>query len=273
MFFSATKLPNPLALRAASFMKGGIWLLTRSIIMFSIVKSQFSCSIVLFLLFLPLSAEAQGLLEEPGDGSFQSGIGLIRGWRCEEAQIQVQIDDGPLLTAAYGTTRPDTQSVCGDENNGWGITTNWNRFGDGQHIIRAFANNVQFGASTFTVTTLGEEFLTGVTGQCVLSGFPSGGKQVILQWQQSAQNFVIAGFIPSSGATCAEQGNPTYTCTCHGGCGFCGAGGDDGQVVTNVPCEAALDICIFADGPCANNPPGCDGSRVFVHGWTCVPNS
>jgi hypothetical protein len=64
-----------------------------------------------------------------------------------------------------------------------------------------------------------------------------------------------------------------YTCTCANGCGACGVGGDPGDVRENVSCENANDICLYKDGPC-NNPQltGCDGSRVFVHGWTCVPN-
>lgn len=129
------------------------------------------------------------------------------------------------------------------------------------------------GEATFTMTTLRQEFTTGISGQCVVSGFPAAGGQVSLEWQQSAQNFVIVGFDPGAEATCAQRGNPTFTCTCNGGCGNCGAGGADGQVVLNVPCESALDICVYADGPCFIEDSFCDGSRVFVHGWTCVENS
>ena len=62
---------------------------------------------------------AQGFLESPQNGSFQRGVSLIRGWNCEPALIQIQIDDGPFLTAAHGTSRQDTLGVRGDENNGW----------------------------------------------------------------------------------------------------------------------------------------------------------
>ena len=83
----------------------------------------------------PSSLWAQALLEEPGSGSFQSGISLIRGWRCEEALIEVVIDNLPPLMAAYGTTRGDTVGVCGDDDNGWGLTFNWNLIGAGQHTL------------------------------------------------------------------------------------------------------------------------------------------
>ena len=68
---------------------------------------------------------AQASLDSPGQGSFQSGISLIHGWRCEPAEITVVIDDGPPLVAPYGATRGDTASVCNDDGlNGWGLTIN-----------------------------------------------------------------------------------------------------------------------------------------------------
>ncbi len=36
---------------------------------------------------------------------------------CEASAIDVQIDDGPRRTVAYGTSREDTAEVCGDDNN------------------------------------------------------------------------------------------------------------------------------------------------------------
>src|SRR5712692_10314197 len=68
---------------------------------------------------------AQATLEDPQLGSHQSGIGLIRGWVCQANRIDIEID-GQKVQAAYGTTRGDTQSVCGDSNNGFGLTFNWN---------------------------------------------------------------------------------------------------------------------------------------------------
>ena len=44
-------------------------------------------------------------LENPQPGSFQSGIGLISGWACTANRIDIQIDSGITLQAAYGTAR------------------------------------------------------------------------------------------------------------------------------------------------------------------------
>ncbi len=139
----------------------------------------------------PRSLWAQANLEDPGPGSRQSGIALIRGWVCQAILIEIQIDEGPRLRAAYGTTRGDTQGACGDDNNGFGLTWNWNLSGDGLHRVRAFADGVLFADVTFTVTTLGGEFLQGLSGGCTVPNFPQAGNSVDLVWQESIQNFVI----------------------------------------------------------------------------------
>ena len=41
------------------------------------------------------------------------------------------------------------------------------------------------------VTTLGEEFVRGVEGECTVADFPSPGETVTLEWQQNSQNFVV----------------------------------------------------------------------------------
>lgn len=41
------------------------------------------------------------------------------------------------------------------------------------------------------VTTLGEEFVRGATGECVAAEFPTMGEAVPLTWQQNQQNFVV----------------------------------------------------------------------------------
>ena len=67
-------------------------------------------------------------------GEFQptirTGIGLIRGWICDAKTVEVQIDNGTREQVAYGTTRQDTAAICGDTNNGFGYTVNWNRIGN-----------------------------------------------------------------------------------------------------------------------------------------------
>ena len=144
-----------------------------------------------------------GLLENPFSGSFQSGIGLFSGWVCDASQVEIEINGDPPLTfmAGYGTDRIDTTGVCGDSNNGFGLLFNWNLLGDGtrggtQHTVRALADGVEFDRATFTVTTLGTEFVRGAEGECRVPNFPTAGETVTLKWQESMQNFVITDYQP-----------------------------------------------------------------------------
>ena len=50
---------------------------------------------------------------------------------------------------------------------------------------------MEAGWATVQVTTLGEEFARGITGECVVEDFPSPGETVALEWQESQQNFVL----------------------------------------------------------------------------------
>ncbi|MGB5063369.1 MAG: trypsin-like peptidase domain-containing protein [Candidatus Competibacter sp.] len=141
-----------------------------------------------------LSSTSSGAhLESPQQGSFESGIGLIRGWICQANTVEIQIDGGARQRVAYGTTRDDTVAACGDADNGFGYTFNWNRLGNGSHNLRTFADGVEFANVNFTVTTLGVEFLRGASGGYILSNFPQAGSEVILNWAEPHQNFVIVG--------------------------------------------------------------------------------
>ena len=135
-----------------------------------------------------------GYLENPGPDSFQSGVGVISGWVCAAALVEVALN-GVLQEAAYGTERLDTQAVCGDVDNGFGLLVNWNRLGEGEHEVVAYVDGVELGRATVRVTTVGagaeEEFLRGVEGACVVEDFPALGQSVLLEWQQNSQNFVI----------------------------------------------------------------------------------
>ena len=135
-----------------------------------------------------------GVLENPGPRSWQSGIGVLSGWVCEADMVEVVLDDRPAQLAAYGTERADTEAVWGDTDNGFGLLFNWNLLDDGVHTVRALADGEEFGRATFTVTTLGAEFLRGVEGEAVVTDFPSPGETVRLRWQESNQNFVITNW-------------------------------------------------------------------------------
>ena len=134
---------------------------------------------------------ARQALENPQPDSFQSGIGVISGWACDARRIEIRVDSGPdagrRLRAGTGTLRPDTRGACGDTNNGFGLLYNWNRLGDGIHTVTAYADGVEFANVQIIVTTLGEEFLRGVTGDY----------GDVLRWQEAQQNFVIGEAAPS----------------------------------------------------------------------------
>jgi hypothetical protein len=137
---------------------------------------------------------AQTNLENPQPESFQSGIGLISGWVCEAARIDIEIDGTTTLQATYGTSRSDTREVCGDDgNNGFGLLFNWNLLGNGTHGVRVLRNGTEEVAkATFVVATLGlGEFPRGLSGNFTLSNFPQEGKNTRIQWQESIQNFAI----------------------------------------------------------------------------------
>ncbi len=151
------------------------------------------------------SSPGVGALENPSPNSSQSGIGLFSGWVCDAGRVEIEMN-GVKLEAAYGTIRSDTTSVCGDSNNGFALLFNWNLLGDGTHTVRALADGREFGRATFTVTTLGSEFLTGVSAGYWLPDFPQAGQRVGVEWQQASQNFVIAEGSRPTGA--AQTGIP-----------------------------------------------------------------
>ena len=142
----------------------------------------------------------RGYLENPGPDSFQSGVGILSGWVCEAAVVEIELNGVPQ-EAAYGTERLDTAGVCGDTDNGFGLLFNWNLLSNGEHTVVAFVDGVELGRATVAVTTLGQEFLRDVTGTCEAEDFPTLGARVTLEWQQNSQNFVIAGGNPPAGAT------------------------------------------------------------------------
>lgn len=140
----------------------------------------------------------KGFLENPRDGSSHSGVGVISGWVCEAETVTIEFRGrrGPapyhqVWKAAYGTGRADTQDDCGDSNNGFGLLFNWNNLGDGTHTVTAFVDGVELGRATVTVTTLDGEFPKGLSGGYVLEDFPYPGESVVIEWEQSLQNFVI----------------------------------------------------------------------------------
>ena len=143
---------------------------------------------------MPLTGRTSGLtgfLENPGHNSFQSGVRVLSGWVCDADTVELAIGTAGRQVAAYGTERLDTQGACGDTDNGFGLLFNWNLLGEGEHEVVAYVDDVELGRATVQVTTLGQEFLRGVEGECMAEDFPRLGEMVTLEWQQNSQNFVI----------------------------------------------------------------------------------
>ena len=141
-----------------------------------------------------------GVMENPTAGSAHSGVAVVSGWHCRARSVRIELVNGNTgeviaTQAGSGTERSDTAGVCGDSDNGYGLLWNWNILGDGWHTVRAFADNEAepFSWSTVFVTTLGEEFARGLSGEFEVEDFPSEGQSVMVEWRQEQQNFVIAG--------------------------------------------------------------------------------
>ncbi len=139
-----------------------------------------------------VAAAPKGSLENPGNRSFKSGIGIISGWVCDATRVEVAIGNR-RIPVVYGTSRGDTASVCGDTNNGFVTLVNWNLLGDGVHTMRLVVDGVAIGLSEFKVTTFGQEFLQGASGAYSLFDFPRRGSTAVIEWDQSSQNFVVVG--------------------------------------------------------------------------------
>ncbi len=137
-----------------------------------------------------------GYFENPQPDSPQSGIGVLSGWVCAADRVTIEFErpSGTVwrVPAAAGTLRPDTASVCGHAESGFGLLWNWNKLGPGAHTVRAVVDDVVLAEHDITVTTLGlGEFPTGLSGAYALEDFPAAGETTQLQWSQAQQNFVL----------------------------------------------------------------------------------
>ena len=139
---------------------------------------------------------ATGLIENPVSGSVQSGVGIVSGWVCEATELLARIDGGAPQPVGYGTGRGDTETSCGDTDNGFGLLVNWGLLGDGVHEVEVFADGVSLGTTTFTVTTFGVSFLRGASGSYTLEDFPEAGAEVDVDWDQGQQGFVVTDYRP-----------------------------------------------------------------------------
>ncbi|MGE0827353.1 MAG: hypothetical protein AB7G75_22550 [Candidatus Binatia bacterium] len=204
----------------------------------------------------PIGSATQGQLETPRPGSFQSGIGLVRGWACEATRVDIEVVGRASLPAVYGEPRGDTQAVCGDTNNGFSLQVNWNELGEGTHTVRALVDGVELGRAQVIVATVGHPYLQGVQGEFVVQPFPQPGQQTRLRWEESRQLFVLStGGAPSTGGEVAH--GPTRSSKIHSQDHFRVA-----SAWSVVGCAMpAASISNWMDK--AHSPP-CTGSRAEI---------
>jgi hypothetical protein len=165
-------------------------------------------------------------LENPQPNSYQSGIGLLSGWSCTGPSVSMVVDGTLTLAMPYGSARTDTASVCGagNTNTGFGLLVNFNTLGPGTHSAQLLVNGAIAGTTQFTVTVPAGEFMTGASKDVTVNDFPSAGRNTVLTWQQSQQNFAIksvtGGTTTSTTSTTLASGLDgsklfaTY-CVCH----------------------------------------------------------
>ena len=177
------------------------------------------------------SSSAKGFLEYPVDGSTQTGIGHIHGWVCEagkksgtpgyvdrdgrpvipgqstlEVTMEVSDSDGEVVfgpvKVPYGSSRPDTKKVCGDNNNGFAMIMDWNallsesdgngqaRYGPEIFTVDLYVNKKWKDSAQIQVISQGEEFVEGVRGNGYVYLDQTG---LILKvvWDEATQNFRI----------------------------------------------------------------------------------
>lgn len=133
----------------------------------------------------------RGNIEIPGDGSDQSGIGVMSGWTCAKGKVRLRVDGGQhVLVAASGTARDDTRATCNNDGaNGFSYLLNYALLGDGEHTVDLVVAGVVVDSSTFSVSTFGTNRLVGESGAFVLD---FAGREVTVRWDEGMQNFVIS---------------------------------------------------------------------------------
>ncbi len=96
-----------------------------------------------------------------------------------------------LPPVARNISRGDTEAVCGDRENGFILLWNWNLMGEGRHTAELVVDGRTIQSTTFTITTLGEEFVRGAAGECSIPDFPSVGETARFLWQEPVQGLVL----------------------------------------------------------------------------------
>ncbi len=136
------------------------------------------------------------VIESPAEGSTVSGVSNIRGWSCLGGDLKAEFSDENGVTSTFalphGVPRGDTESVCGDSDNGFSTTMNWALLGPGPKTMRLIQNGeVQGEPRNFSVVAFAEEFIRGASARVTVEDFPDTGQSVVVEWSEPEQRFVI----------------------------------------------------------------------------------
>ena len=183
---------------------------------------------MLVILLVPALAPA-AVLDIPSNGASYSGIGVITGWKCQTSgPLTIRFNGGDPIPLAYGNERSDVRNdgACTHAAVGFVSIWNWANLGDGTHTAVVYDNGVEFARSTFTVTTLGQEYVTGrlrevdmsgdaplpvtarglefvtkrlssfhanrdATPECTIPDFPAPGEEALFIWNTSTQHLEL----------------------------------------------------------------------------------
>lgn len=148
---------------------------------------------VLMALLSTVTPSWAATLESPAQGATLSGLGFISGWKCDAGEITVTINNGGHIPVATEQPRADVRHICGTVHHGFITQMNWALLGDGTHEIAAYDDGVEFARATFTVATLGEEFVRGASGVCQIQDFPAPGETARFAWNESTQHLELTG--------------------------------------------------------------------------------
>ncbi len=140
---------------------------------------------------VPALGQTRGNLEVPARDSLQSGIGFMSGWVCSGRNVEIVVNESQRLSVARNIPRADTESECGDTNNGFITQINWNLLGSSRHTVALVVDGETIQEHAFSVSTPDEEFLRGVDRTVELNDFPSPGESARLRWQEATQSFVL----------------------------------------------------------------------------------
>ena len=207
---------------------------------------------IMGVLLAPTLAPAAAL-DIPGNGASYSGIGVITGWKCQTSgKLTVRFNGGAPLPLAYGNERADVANVgaCAHAAVGFVAIWNWANLGDGTHTAVVYDNGVEFARSTFTVTTLGQEYAPGrlkgvdisgdvslpvtergwefvteelravhawrdATPECTIPDFPAPGEEALFIWNTSTQHLeltMVRSQLWCIAAQSQSDGGTSFTC-------------------------------------------------------------